>query len=59
MTLLPKRDGQLGNGKNGMMESPEIYRNRTILGSFEDKMDVSDSTMKVRNDGEGCQMVLD
>lgn len=46
MTFLPKRDGQLGNGKNGMMESLEIYRNRTILGSFDDKMDVSDSTMK-------------
>lgn len=43
---MPKRHGQLGNGKNGMMESPEIYRNRTILGSFDDKMDVSDSTMK-------------
>lgn len=45
MTLLQKRDGQLGNGKNGMMKSWEIYRNRTMLGSFDDKMDVSDSTM--------------
>lgn len=52
--------GVLGNDRNGYMKSLQIFRNTTVVERFDNRMDVSNSTGgRIRNDGEGCLMVLD